>query len=132
MSLQSERNAHKKMSSLLRSKDLKRWCTHTHTHIKCAHTKQTAKLEGRWPLPSGATLPSTAPVGNDSLSIASRALSRHCSAMGRGSPVRVQSFLGLDPKCRFVVSRKDCAMVKERQWSELRLAVESPNWYPKP
>ena len=28
-----------------------------------------AKLEGRWPLPSGSVLPSTAPIGNDSLSV---------------------------------------------------------------
>ena len=35
------------------------------------------KLAGRWPLPSGAVLPSTAPIGNDSLRTAVKALAQH-------------------------------------------------------
>jgi hypothetical protein len=84
-----------------------------------------AKLEGRWPLPSGAVLPSTAPIGNDSLRTAAKALAQHWAVSLRGvAAVRVQGLMGLDAKCRMVVSRQDSAEQIAAQWEELKLAIQ--------
>jgi len=77
-----------------------------------------AKLEGRWPLASGSVLPSTAPIGNDSLRIAAKALALHTSESRAVAPVRVQGLMGLDPKCRLVVSPKDSREQIDLQWSQ--------------
>ena len=83
-----------------------------------------AKLEGRWPLPSGAILPSTAPVGNMHLSLAARALSKYTCGIANASMVRVESFMGLDAKCRYVVSRSDDGDAMLSQWEQLRSGIE--------
>ena len=82
-----------------------------------------AKLEGRWPLPSGSVLPSTAPIGNDSLGIAAKALALHTSESRGVGPVRVMGLMGLDPKCRLVVSRKDTPEQIDLQWSRRSCAA---------
>jgi hypothetical protein len=83
-----------------------------------------AKLEGRWPLPSGPILPSTAPVGNMHLSLAARALSKYTCATANASMVRVESFMGLDAKCRYVVSRSDDGDAMLSQWEQIRSGIE--------
>jgi hypothetical protein len=83
-----------------------------------------AKLEGRWPLPSGPILPSTAPVGNMHLSLAARALSKYTCATANASMVRVESFMGLDTKCLYVVSRSDDCDAMLLQWEKLRSGIE--------
>jgi len=60
------------------------------------------------------------------LATASRALSYYNAAIGRGEAVRVHSFMGLDPKCRWIVSRKDNTEKKDLQWKELCYSIQSP------
>jgi len=64
-----------------------------------------SKLHGRWPLPSGKVLPSTAPVGNDRISLCLRAL----AMLREGKPVRVTSLMGVKAPCRHLISKKDSA-----------------------
>ena len=87
-----------------------------------------AKLEGRWALPhSGAVLPSTAPVGNDSLSTAVRALAHFSASEGKGKPVRCVSFMGLDARCRHPVSKNDAPEARDAQWEALKAAIARPD-----
>eukprot|EP00961_Rhodomonas_salina_P019196 258426-Rhodomonas_salina.1 len=80
-----------------------------------------AKLEGRWKLPSGKVLPSTAPIGNVNVGIACKSL----ALLRQKKDVRVTSFMGLSKLCRHIVSKKDSEEDKERQWEEIKLAISN-------
>jgi len=79
-----------------------------------------AKLEGRWMLSSGKMLSSTAPIGNDSLATACRALAQ----FREEKPVRVVPFMGQQSACRIIVSSKDSEDTQLVQWEELQRAIE--------